>query len=256
MPRLSALATELAGHNLDVIVVPNGLAVEAVERAAEQAKQPVPIVTAAWGNPIGTGRVASLARPGGHVTGLTNITIELEGKQLQLLKRAFPKISRVAVFIDSNTRARAEREGQRERTIKELGMEALSVEVSASDDVDRSVALLRKWGADSIFVENAPSTFNNRKLLVRIAEIAHLPAVYGNDVYTDIGGLMSYGSDDKWRWRRAATFVDKILKGARPGDLPIERPSQFNLVVNLKTAKALGVTIPQSLLVQADRVIE
>jgi putative ABC transport system substrate-binding protein len=256
IPRLSALATELAAADLDVIVVPNGVAVDAVVRAAEQAKRSVPIVVTAWGNPVGTGRVASLARPGGNATGLTNITVELEAKQLHLLRQAFPKSSRLAVFIDSNTPGHHAREQAREPIIKELGLQTLTVEVKGSDDVDRNVALLRRWGADSIFVENAPSTFNNRKLLVQIAELTRLPAIYGNDVYTDIGGLMSYGSDDKWRWRRAATFVDKILKGARPGDLPIERPTQLNLVINLRTAKALGVTIPQSILLQADRVIE
>ena len=208
------------------------------------------------GAPVGSGLVASLAHPGGSATGLTNITIELEGKQLQLLKQAVPRSSRLAVFIDSDARTRDARFEERERIAEALGMQTLSLELRGGDDVDRNVASLRKWGADSIFVENAPSTFNNRKLLVHIARITQLPAMNGNDVYADIGGLMSYGSDDKWRWSRAATFVDKILKGARPGDLPIERPTQFNLVINLKTANALGVAIPQSILLQADRVIE
>jgi putative ABC transport system substrate-binding protein len=254
--RLSALATELAAQNLDVIVVPNGLATQAAARAAEQSKRPVPIVFAGWATPVGSGLVASLARPGGNATGLTNVTVELVGKQLQLLKDVFPKIARIAVFGDSTTKTGPVYLSEVEGAAKVLGMETLSVEVRGGDDVERNVALLRKWRADSIFVGNNPTNFNSRKLLVQIAQITRLPAIYGNDVYPEIGGLISYGSDDKMRWRQIATFVDKILKGARPGDLPIETPTKFDLVINLKTARALGVTIPQLVLVQADKVIE
>jgi putative ABC transport system substrate-binding protein len=256
--RLSALATELAGLGLDAIVAPNGLSAEAAAHAAEQGKRRVPIVFAGWATPVGSGRVASFARPGGDVTGVTNITVELEGKQLQILKQAFPKISRVAVFVDSVVSAatRKLRAAGRERLAKELGVQMLLLEAKGADDVERIVASLLQWRADAIFVENAPSTFNNRKLLVHIAERARLPAIYGTEAYAEVGGLMSYGSDDKARWRQVALFVDKIFKGARPGDLPIEIPSKFDLVINLRTAKALGVTIPQTVLLQADRVID
>jgi len=254
--RLSALATELAGLNLDVIVVPNGLATQAAARATEQAKRTIPIVFAGWAAPVGSGLVASLARPGGHVTGMTNITVELTGKQLQLLKEAFPKISQVAVFVDSTTSAAAAYWGEVERAAKALGLQTLSLEMRGVDDMERSVASLRNWRADSMLVLNTPINQNNRRLLVQIAERTRLPAMYGNDQYSNIGGLISYGSDDKVRWQKSATFVDKILKGAKPADLPIEQPTTFELVINLKTAKALGLSLPNSIMLQANKVIE
>jgi putative ABC transport system substrate-binding protein len=255
--RLSALAAELAALSLDVIVVPNGPSAEAAARAAEHAKRLVPIVFSGWATPLSSGLVASLARPGGYVTGVTSDALELAGKQLQLLKDAFPKISRIAAFVGLTTARLGPRYlNEVERAAKVLGMRTLPLEVRGSDDVERNVVLMRKWRADSMFVATNPQNFNNRKLLIQIAQMTRLPAVYGQDVYTESGGLMSYGSNDKTRWRQTATFVDKILKGARPGDLPIEIPTKFDLVINLKTAKALGVTIPQSILRQADRVIE
>ncbi len=254
--RLSELANELVGRNLDVIVVPNSVAVLAVARAAEQAKRAVPIVAAAWGNPLASGLVASLARPGGNVTGLSNIATELAGKQLQLLKEAIPKISRIAVFVDSTSKTAAATADEVERAAKALGMQVLSVELRSGGDVEQVEGAMRKWRADAMFVLNNPINFNSRKLLVQIAEKNRLPAIYGTDSYTDAGGLISYGSDDKFRWRQSATFVDKILKGTKPGDIPVELPTKFELVINMKTAKALGITIPQSLLVRADRVIE
>jgi putative ABC transport system substrate-binding protein len=254
--RLAASGAELAGQNLDVIVVPNGRSVEAAARAADQTKRPVPIVFSGWAEPLRSGRVASLARPGGNVTGVTNVTMELAGKQVQLLKDAFPKISRVAVFVDLTLPGGRHYFDEADRAAKALGMQTLLVDVRSRDEVEPTVAVLRKWRADSIFVATNPPNFNNRRLLVQIAEITRLPAVYGNEVYAEIGGLMSYGSDDKIRWRQAARFVDKILKGARAGDLPIEIPTKFDFVINLKTARALGVTIPHSVLAQADKVIE
>jgi putative ABC transport system substrate-binding protein len=188
---------------------------------------------------------------------VTSDALELAGKQLQLLKNAFPKSSRLVAFVGLTTARLGPRYlNEIERAAKALGMQTLPLEVRGSDDVERNAALMRKWRADSIFVATNPQNFNNRKLLVQIAQMTRLPAVYGQDVYTESGGLMSYGSNDRTRWRQTATFVDKILKGARPGDLPIEIPTKFDLVINLKTAKALGATFPQSVLAQADRVIE
>jgi putative ABC transport system substrate-binding protein len=135
-------------------------------------------------------------------------------------------------------------------------MQALSTEVRNSEHVEKNVVLLRNWRADSMFVLNNPTNFNNRGLLVKIAGETRLPAIYGTDAYAESGGLMSYGSSDKARWQQAARFVDRILKGANPADLPVEQPTVFELVINLKTAKALGVTIPQSVLLRANRVIE
>ena len=252
LARLSVLATELAGQSFDVIVVSNSLAAE----AAAKATRTIPIVFNSVADPIASGLAASLARPGGNVTGISNITIELAGKQLQLLKETFPKISRVAVFVDSTTSMAAAYFGEAERAAKALGVQVLSAEVRSGDDVEKNVVALRKWRADSIFVLNTPTNFNNRKLLVQIAEKTRLPAIYGTDSCAESGGLISYGSNDKTRFQQAARFVDKILKGAKPADLPIEQPTKFELVVNLKTAKALGITIPQAVLVRADRVIE
>jgi putative ABC transport system substrate-binding protein len=254
--RLSALAAELVRLNPHVMVVSNSLAVEAAARAAEEIKSQVPIVFSGWGTPTATRFVASLARPGGNVTGLTNVNVELAGKQLQLLKEAFPRISRLAVFVDSTTLGAQRYLGEIQRAAKVFGVQTLPVEVRGVDDMDRSVAMLRRWGADSMFIANNPVNSNNRKLLVEIAALTKLPAMYANAAYAEIGGLMSYASDDKVRWRQLATYVDKILKGARAGDLPIESPTKFELVINLKTAKALGVTIPQAVLLRADRVIE
>jgi putative ABC transport system substrate-binding protein len=252
LARLSALAAELAGQSFDVIVVSNSLAAE----AAAKATRTIPIVFTSVADPIASGLAASLARPGGNVTGISNITIELAGKQLQLLKEAFPKISRVAVFIDPTVSVAAAYLGEAERAAKALGVQVLSAEVRSGDDVEKSVVALRKWRADSIFVLNTPANYNNRKLLVQIAGKTRLPAIYGTDTYAESGGLISYGSNDKPRWQQAARFVDKILKGAKPADLPIEQPTKFELVINMKTAKALGIKIPQSVLARADRVIE
>jgi len=250
--RLSALAAELAGQGFDVIVVSNSLAAVAAAKATRR----IPIVFTSVADPISSGVASSLARPGGNVTGLTNITIELTGKQLQLLKDAFPKISRVAIFVDSAVSVATAYSEEAKRVAKALGMQALPTEVRSSEDVEKNIALLGNWRADSMFVLNNPTNFNNRKLLIKIAEETRLPAIYGSDAYAEPGGLMSYGSSEKARWQQAARFVDRILKGAKPADLPIEQPTVFELVVNLKTAKALGIIVPQSILLRADRVIK
>jgi putative tryptophan/tyrosine transport system substrate-binding protein len=252
LARLSALATELAGQSFDVIVVTNSLAAE----AAAKATRTTPIVFTAVADPVASGLAVSLARPGGNVTGVSNIIIELAGKQLQLLKETFPKTSRVAVFVDSTTSTAAAYFGEAERTAKALGVQVSAAEVRSGDDVEKNVVALRKWRADSMWVLSTPTNINNRKLLIRIAEKTRLPAIYGTDSYVEDGGLMSYGPNTPDNWRRAAAYVDKILKGAKPADLPIEQPTKFALVINMKTAKALGITIPQSILFRADRVIE
>jgi putative ABC transport system substrate-binding protein len=254
--RLDALAAELVAQTPDVIVVPNGVAVLAAAKAVAQANRTTPIVFAGWASPLGSGLVASLARPGGNVTGLSNIAVELAAKQLQLLKEAVPKSARVVVFVDSATSSANDFFSAVARAAKALGVQLMSAELRKEDEAETTIALIRKWGADSIYVQNNPTNFNNRRVLVQIAEKTRLPAIYGNNVYTNIGGLISYSSDDKLRWRQTATYVDKILKGAKPGDLPIELPSKFELVINLKTAKTLGIKFPQSIMVQATLVIE
>jgi len=255
--RLAALAAEIASLKLDVVVVPNDRVLQAAARATEQAKHLIPIVFAGSASPLGDGRVASLARPSGYVTGVTNFTHEVAGKQLQLLKDSFPKISRLAMFLDvENGRLGPVYLEMVERAGKELNMQTLRLEVKGGDDVERNVGLLRAWKADSMFVANQPPNFFHRRSVVQIANIARLPAIYGNDVYTRIGGLISYGSNDNVRWRQIAKFVDKILRGARAGDLPIEIPTKFDLIINLKTARTLGLTFPRSILAQADLIIE
>jgi putative ABC transport system substrate-binding protein len=191
--RLAAFAAELANLNLDVIVVPNGPSVEAAARAAEEARRPVAIVFSGWGTPLSNARlVASLARPGGYVTGVTNDAQVLAGKQLQLLKDAFPKISRLAAFVGLTTARLGPRYFKEvERAASTLGMHTLPLEVRGGDDVERNVALMRKWRADSIFVATNPQNFGNRKALIRIAQVTGLPAVYGQDVSTEAGALMS-----------------------------------------------------------------
>jgi ABC-type uncharacterized transport system substrate-binding protein len=250
--RLSALAAELAGQSFDVIVVTNSLAAE----AAAKATRTIPIVFTAVADPIASGLAVSLARPGGNVTGVSNIIIELAGKQLQILKETFPTISRVAIFIDSTTSVAAAYFGEAERAAKALGVQVLPTEVRSGDDVEKTIVALRKWRADSMWILSTPTNVNNRKLLIRIAEKTRLPAIYGTNSYAESGGLMSYGSNDETRFQQAARFVAKILKGAKPADLPIEQPTKFELVINMKTARALRMTIPQSVLVRADRVIE
>jgi putative ABC transport system substrate-binding protein len=205
-------------------------------------------------DPIASGVAVSLARPGGNVTGLTNVTIELAAKQLQLLKEAFPNISRVAIFVDTRSPLRppiVKKQTRRQRAWHA----GICAEVRNSEDVEKNVGL-SNWRADSMFVLNNPTNFNNRKRLIQIAGEVHLPAIYGSDSYAESGGLMSYGSNDNARWQQGARFVDKILRGAKPADLPVEQPTIFELVINLKTAKALGLKIPQSIVLRADRVIQ
>jgi putative ABC transport system substrate-binding protein len=250
--RLSAQAGELARQGFDVIVVSNSLAAE----AAAKATRTIPVVFTSVADPIASGVAVSLARPGRNVTGVTNITIELAAKQLQLLKEAFPSISRVAIFIDTAVSVAIPYSEEAKRVAKALGMQAFSAEVRNREDVEKNVKLLSDWRADSMFVLNNPTNFNNRKLLIQIAGEVRLPAIYGTDSYTESGGLMSYGSNDKARWQQAARFVDRILRGAKPADLPIEQPTAFELVINLGTARALDVTIPQSVLLRASRVID
>jgi|KBSMisStandDraft_5_1062788.scaffolds.fasta_scaffold10350_2 putative ABC transport system substrate-binding protein len=254
--RLSALATELVGQSPDVIVVPNGQSTQAAARATAQANRAIPIVFAGWATPLGSGLVATLARPGGNVTGVSNIAVELAAKQMELLKAVFPQTLRVAVFVDSSTSAAGSYLEQMEGAAKRLGVQTLPVELRSAEDIEQVMGTLRKWRADAIYVPANPINQNNRKPLVHVAEKMRLPAVYGNDAFVEIGGLMSYGSDDKLRWRQIATFVDKILRGTNPGEIPVELPTTFKFVVNIKTAKALGITIPQTILVRADMVIE
>ena len=253
--RLPALAAELVALKVDVIVA--GGTPQAL--AAKQATRTVPIVFAAAGDPVTSGLVTSLARPGGNVTGLTGLGPELVGKGLERLKQAIPGLSRVAVLWQPG--------GQGERTDKDilkeadvaaraLGVRLQFVEARGPEDFDRAFSDMTTGRAGALTVLVSPMFFGERRRLVDLAAKNRLPAVYPWRDGVDAGGLMAYGPNLPDLFRRAATYVDKILKGAKPGDLPVEQPTKFELVINLKTAKALGLTIPPSLLQRADQVIE
>jgi ABC-type uncharacterized transport system substrate-binding protein len=254
--RLPALAAELVRLKVDIIVV---AAADTAIRAAKNATKTIPIVMMGAGiDPVEAGYVESLARPGGNVTGITNLSLELGGKRLELLKEAVPKLARVAVLYDPATP-----DGVHD--VKEilpvaagaLGLTLRSWEVRAAEDFDKVVAAIGKWRPDGLYVSGGgPLMVTNRKRTVGFALKSRIPSVYGRKDAVDAGGLMSYGADVADSYRRVAVYVDKILKGAKPGDLPVEQPTKFELAINLKTAKQIGVTIPQSMLYRADRVIK
>jgi putative ABC transport system substrate-binding protein len=255
LERLPALAAELVALKVDVIVAggtPHAL-------AAKQATRILPIVFATASDPVTSGLVTSLARPGDNVTGLTNLAPELVGKCLEQLKQAVPGVSRVAVLWQPGVQGeRTEKDmlKRAEVAARALGVRLQFVEARGPDDFDRAFSEMTRARADALTVLQGPMFVNERRRLVDLAAKNRLPAVYPWRDGVDAGGLMSYGPNLADSFRRAATYVDKILKGAKPGDLPVEQPTKFELVINLKTAKALGLTIPQSLLGRADHVVE
>jgi putative tryptophan/tyrosine transport system substrate-binding protein len=253
--RLPALAAELVALKVDVIVAPGTLGA----LAAKQATRTLPIVFPVAVDPVTSGIVTSLARPGGNVTGLSFFGPELVGKCLEQLKQAVPGVSRVAVLWQPG--------GLGERTEKDmlkgaevaapaLGVRLQFVEARGREDFDRAFSDMTRARAGALSVLGSVMFVNERRRLVDLAAKNRLPAVYAQREFVDAGGLMSYGADVADLSRRAAKYVDKILKGAKPGDLPIEQATKFELVINLKTAKALGLTIPPALLLRADQVIE
>jgi ABC-type uncharacterized transport system substrate-binding protein len=253
--RLPALAAELVALKVDVIVA--GGTPQAL--AAKQATRTVPIVFAAAGDPVTSGLVTSLARPGGNVTGLTGLGPELVGKGLEQLTQAVPGVSRVAALWQPG--------GQGERTDKDilkeadvaaraLGVRLQFVEARGPEDFDRAFSDMTRARAGALTVLVSPMFFGERRRLVDLAAKNRLPAVYPWREFVDAGGLMAYGADLADLFRRAATYVDKILKGAKPAELPVEQPTKYELVINLKTARTLGLTIPPSLLRRADQIIE
>ena len=252
---LPALAAELVALQVDVIVCSNTPAAIAVK----QATGLVPIVFIGVGDPVTSGLVASLARPGGNVTGLSVLSTELVGKWLELLKQAVPGVSRVAVLwqpgaMDKQTES-AMFTGA-EASARALGVTVQFVAASGPADLERSFAAISREGADALAVRPAPMFLKERRQLVNLATKHRLPAVYAWPEFADSGGLLAYGPNLKGLNERAAAYVYKILKGAKPEDLPVEQPSKFDLVVNLKTAKGLGITIPQTVLLRADRLIQ
>jgi putative ABC transport system substrate-binding protein len=254
--RLPELAAELVRLKVDLIVVSGG---DLVIRAAKNATKTIPIVMVgqASSDPVEAGFVNSLARPGGNVTGLTLLTRELGGKRLELFKEALPKVVRVAVLYDpANPFAGPEVKEVLPVAARALGLTLQPWEVRSADDFERVFAALNKQRPDGLYVPASPLMRPNEKRIADFALKSRLPSMHQRGSAVDAGGLMSYGADEADSYRRVAYYVDKILKGAKPADLPVEQPTKFELVINLKTAKQIGVTIPQSMLYRADKVIK
>ena len=253
LQRLPDFAAELVRLNVDVIVGPGSGAV-----AAKKATDAIPIVVA-YGDAVGQGLVASLARPGGNVTGLTNLAPELSGKRLELLKEAFPKVTRVAVLWSGRDSKAIGQELMLEDTKVTAGalrMTLQPLELRTVDDFDPAFSAIKRERADALIAMRNPLTATHRIRIVDFAAQSRLPAMYTDWEFVDAGGLMSYGVDVPDLWGRAAVYVDKILKGSKPADLPVEQPRKFELIINLKAAKQIGLTIPPSVLARADRVIK
>jgi len=254
---LPSLASELMMTSVDIIFAPDSVAVQ----AAKSVTSNTPIVFATVGAPVDSGFVFSLSRPGGNITGVSNINPELSAKRLEVLKEIHPHFFRLAVF-DSGSASSPNPPGRRvqylalERTAKTLRVEMFPIDISSRAEFPPKLVQLRTWNADAIYVMSTPLNTNNRKLLVDFAAQARLPASYPSRDYVEAGGLMSYGPSREALYARAAVYVDRILKGVRPGELPVELPTHFELVLNLKTAKQLRLSIAPSVLVRADRVVE
>jgi len=249
---LPALAGELVQLKVDVIVAGAPPAPEAAKRATST----IPIVMANHNDPVGSGLVASLARPGRNVTGMSTLSPELIGKRLQLLKEAIPGISRVAVLSNPTIPSQALELKEAKVAAGLLKVQLQLLEARAPGDFTGSFSAITKERADGVIVISSSMFYDERTRIAKLAADSRVPTIYGLKEFADAGGLMTYGIDVHESFRRAAGYVDKILKGAKPADLPVEQPTKFELVVNLKTAKALGLTIPQSILVRADEVIQ
>jgi ABC-type uncharacterized transport system substrate-binding protein len=254
--RAPELAAELVHLKVDIIVVAGG---DPEVRAAKNATKTIPIIMVGAGrDPVRSGLVESLARPGGNVTGLTSLSRELGGKRLELFKEAVPKLARVAVLYDPALPGSViEVKEVLPVAARALRLTLRSWEVRAADDFDRGFAALNKQRPDGLYVfGSGPLMAANRKRIADFALKSRLPSMYGNREAVDAGGLMSYGADLADSYRRVAYFVDRILKGAKPADLPVEQPTKFELVINLKTAKQIGLTIPPEVLARANRLIK
>jgi len=225
-------------------------------QAAKQTTRTIPIVMTQLADPVGSGLVASLSRPGGNVTGLTTQDADLGGKRLELLLQVVPKVSRLAQLVDETSLGTVLIGTGTKAAAASVGVQLQALGVRDPVDLDRAFAVMKEARAEALIVESSSMLFAWRERLAELALKNRLPTMFAQREYAAAGGLMAYSADFADLYRRAATFVDKILKGAKPADLPVEQPTKWVFVVNLKTAKALGVTIPQSLLVRADQIIE
>jgi putative ABC transport system substrate-binding protein len=250
--RFPELAAELVRANVDVIVTGGTSAATALKGATTT----IPIVMAIIGDPVAAGLVDSLARPGGNVTGFSIIAPELGAKRLELLKEIVPDVFSVAVLLNpKNPQSRIEL-NEMQAAARTLGLQLHPTQIASEAALDEAFAALTKAVAQALIVLTDPILFSQRKQIVALANGSRLPAIYFFQGFVEEGGLMSYGPSDADLFRRSAAYVDRILKGARPSDLPVEQPTKFELVINVKTAKALGLTVPDRLLVAADEVME
>jgi putative ABC transport system substrate-binding protein len=252
LDRLPALAAELVNLKVDVIVT----AGPSVTRAAKAATNTIPVVMAFDSDPVGNGFVASLGRPGGNITGLSTLAPELSGKRLELLKEVVPRLQRMAVFGTSTYPSNAQALTETELAAAASGVKLQYLDVLGPKDIESAFRAASKGRADAALVLQNPLLVFQRTEVVDFAVKSRLPAIYPQTEYTEAGGLLYYGANTPDLFRRAATYVDKILKGAKPADLPVEQPTKFELVINLKTAKQIGVTIPPNVLARADKVIK
>jgi putative ABC transport system substrate-binding protein len=250
--RLPGLAAELVALKVDVIVTSGTPA----SLAAKEATRTIPIVMAQLADPVGAGLVASLGRPGGNVTGLTTQDADLGGKRLEMLLQVVPKVSRFAVLIDETSPGSMLIARGTQVAAQSLGVQLQSLGVRGPEELDSAFSAMKEARAGALIVESSSLLFTSRTRLADLALKNRLPTMFAQREYAEAGGLMAYSADFSDLFRRAATFVDKILKGAKPADLPVEQPTKFDFVINLKTAKALGLTIPPSLLQRADEVIQ
>jgi len=250
--RLPGLAAELVRLKVDVLLAVNTSAA----LAAKHATTTIPIVMIGVGNPVGSGLVASLARPGGNITGLAAQASDLVGKQLGFLKDVLPTVSRMAILWNPANPVNALNVREADVATPALGVQLHRVEARGPEAFDSAFAAMTSAHAGALLVLGDPIFFQERRRLAELAAMSHLPTMFGPRQHVDAGGLMSYGPHLADLFRRGAIYVDKILKGTKPADLPVEQPMKFELVINLKTAKALGITMPPSLLLLADEVIQ
>ena len=249
--RLAAQAEELIRLNVAVLVMPS---LDAA-LAAKKATTTTPIVFLDVSDPIGSGLIASLARPGGNITGFTTISTELMGKRLEILKETLPKLSRIAVLWDPKSRGSERSWKETQTAAQQLGLQLHSIEVSSLDKYEAAFEAAIKAGSGALVAPQNPLTSSNRKLITNLSAKYRLPAIYPRSDYVADGGLMSYGRDQTEPYQRGAVMVDKILKGTKPADIPVEQPKKFEFAVNLKTANQIRLTIPPNVLARADKII-
>jgi len=251
LDRFPALADELVRLKVDVLLTPGTPGALAFKNATKT----IPILFLDVTDPVAAGLVDSLARPGGNITGFSSIEAVLAGKRLELLKEAVPKISRVAVLWNPHDPSSAQQWKESQLAARELGLQLHSMEVGSADQLESAFKKANQVRSSALFVISSALAFSNQNRIAGLAIKYRLPAIYTRRDFVDSGGLISYGSDQAERLRRAAAMVDKILKGTKPADIPVEQPTKFELVINLKAAKQIGVTIPPNVLARADKVI-